>query len=240
VRPNVDFKTYKRVQLDPVQVAMDKNWDPNSEKVGLSGTLSSTDVRRIRDELSKMFRDVFAERLSKNGYPLVETSGDDVLLVQAALTNVYINAPDDADSRTRSYVMDAGRMTLVMQLADSVTGQTLARVVDTKQGSNTRGPQWANSVTNSAEARKAIGQWADALSKALDAVNGRAAGSDAAPAVTARAREGQSTIVSSRVASSWSENIVRSRGRSGKAMIATSPARELRPKGKGMIDWTTA
>jgi len=176
VRPNVDFKTYKRVQLDPVQVAMDKNWDPNREKVGLSGTLSSTDVRRIRDELSKMFRDVFAERLSKNGYPLVETSGDDVLLVQAALTNVYINAPDDADSRTRSYVMDAGRMTLVMQLVDSVTGQTLARVVDTKQGSNTRGLQWASSVTNSAEARKTIGQWADALSKALDAVNGRAAG----------------------------------------------------------------
>ena len=176
VRPNVEFKAYKRVRLDPVQVAMDKNWDPNSGRVGLQGGLSSADVQRIREELSKMFRDVFAERLSKNGYPLVETGGDDVLLVQAALINVYVKAPDSASATTRSYSMDAGRMTLVMQLADSVTGQMLARVVDTKEGSNTRGLQWANSVTNSVEARKAIGQWADALCKALDTLNGRTAG----------------------------------------------------------------
>ena len=176
VRQNVEFKAYKRVRLDPVQVAMDKNWDPNSGRIELKGGLSSADIQRIRGELAKTFRDVFAERLSKNGYPLVETGGDDVLLVQAALINVYINAPASSSAATRSYVMDAGRMTLVMQLADSVTGQLLARVVDTKDGSDTRIVQWANSVTNSAEARKAIGQWADALCKALDTVNGRAAG----------------------------------------------------------------
>lgn len=176
VRPNVEFKAYKRVRLDPVQVAMDKNWDPNSGTIGLKGRLSSADVQRIREELSKAFRDVFAERLSKGGYPLVEAGGDDVLLVQAALINVYINAPASASATTRSYVMDAGRMTLVMQLADSVTGQMLARVVDTKDGSDTRVVQWANSMTNSAEARKAIGEWADALCKALDAVGGRTAG----------------------------------------------------------------
>jgi hypothetical protein len=176
VRPNVEFKAYKRVRLDPIQVAMDKNWDPNSGKVGLHGGLSSADVQRIREDLSKLFRDVFAERLSKDGYPLVETTGDDVLLVQAALINVYITAPDAGSTTTRSYVMDAGRMTLVMQLADSVTGQLLGRAVDTKQGTDTRRLQWANSVTNSVEARKAIGQWADALCKALDTVNGRTAG----------------------------------------------------------------
>jgi hypothetical protein len=175
VRPNVEFKAYKRVRLDPVQVAMDKNWDPNSGKVGLRGGLSSADVQRIREDLSKMFRDVFAERLSKDGYPLVDTGGDDVLLVQAALINVYVTAPDSASATTRSYAMETGRMTLVVQLADSVTGQMLARAVDTKEGSNTRGLQWANSVTNSVEAQKAIGQWADALCKALDTINGRTA-----------------------------------------------------------------
>ncbi len=176
VRPKVQFKAYKRVRLDPVQVAMDKNWDPNSGKIGLQGGLSSADVQRIREELSKLFRDVFAERLTKDGYPVADAAGDDVLLVQAALTNVYITAPDSQSATTRSYVMDAGRMTLVMQLADSVTGQMLARVVDTKEGSKTRGLQWANSVTNSVEAKQAIGQWADALCKALDSVNGKTAG----------------------------------------------------------------
>jgi hypothetical protein len=175
VRPNVEFKAYKKVRLDPAHVAMDKNWDPNSGKIGLRGGMSSDDVQRIREELAKVFREVFAERLAKSGYPLVETGGDDVLLVQPAVIDVYINAPDTVNTTSRSYVLNAGRMTLVMQLADSVTGQLLARVVDTKEASNTRGIQIANSVTNSAEARAAIGQWADALCKALDTLNGKAA-----------------------------------------------------------------
>jgi hypothetical protein len=179
VRPNVEFKAYKRVRLDPVQVAMDKSWDPNEGRVGLQGRLSSEDILRIRGELSQAFRDVFAEHLSKSAYPLVATNGEDVLLVQAALINVYINAPDtmmDSGGTARSFAMDAGRMTLVMQLVDSVTGQILARVVDTRQGPATGSLKWSNSVTNSAEVRRVIGQWADALCKALDEVNGRAAG----------------------------------------------------------------
>jgi hypothetical protein len=176
VRPNVEFKAYKKVRIDPVQVKMDKNWDPNAGKVGLTGGLSSADVQRLRDDLSKTFREVFAERLSKGGYPLVEAVGDDVLQLEPALINVYVTAPSTPSASTRNYVLNAGRMTLVMQLADSVTGQTLARVVDTKEASDTRGVQWANSVTNSIEARRAMGQWADALCKALDTINGKAAG----------------------------------------------------------------
>ncbi len=175
VRPNVEFKAYKKVRLDAAHVAMDKNWDPNEGKIGLRGGLSSADVERMRGELAKLFRDVFAERLAKAGYPLVETGGDDVLLVQPAIIDVYVNAPDSASSTSRSYVLNAGRMTLVMQLADSVTGQLLARVVDKKEASTTRGIQIANSVSNSAEARAAIGQWADALCKGLDALNGKGA-----------------------------------------------------------------
>jgi hypothetical protein len=74
--------------------------------------------------------------------------------------------------RSRTYVMDAGRMTVVMQLADSITGQLLARVVDEKRASSYGRLQWSNSVTNSAEARRAFSQWADALCKGLDEVNG--------------------------------------------------------------------
>jgi hypothetical protein len=176
VRPNVEFKAYKRVLIAPVHVAMDKNWDPNSGQIGLQGGLSSADVQRIREELAKMFRDVFADHLSKAGYPVVETSGDDVLLVEPALINVYITAPNSSSGATRSYTMDAGRMTLVMQLADSVTAQMLARVVDTTEGLNTQGMQWSTSLANSAEARKAVGQWADALRKALDKINGKTDG----------------------------------------------------------------
>ena len=174
VRPDVQFTAYKSVMLDPVEVAFDKNWAPNRDTRGTVGRLSSEDIQRIRDELAKGFRTVFADTLNKGGYPLVDAAGDQVLRVRAALINVYITAPEKMSAgRNRTYVMDTGRMTLVMELMDSVTGQALARVVDTRQGSSSTGLQWANSVSNSADARRAFGRWAETLRKALDELEGK-------------------------------------------------------------------
>jgi hypothetical protein len=64
--------------------------------------------------------------------------------------------------------MDAGRMTLVVEARDSVSGQLLARAVDTRHGTETGRLQWANAVTNSQEAERAIEQWARALREGLD------------------------------------------------------------------------
>jgi hypothetical protein len=66
--------------------------------------------------------------------------------------------------------MDAGRMTLVLELRDGPTGQLLARVVDRHVGSQTGFPTVTNSVTNTAEFRRAVTAWAKRLVKALDKV----------------------------------------------------------------------
>jgi hypothetical protein len=176
VRPNVQFKGYKRIRLaQPVDVQFDKDWDPNSGTRGVSNRLSKDEIQNIRTGLSALFRDEFTKHLAKGGYSMVDSNDEDVLVVQAALTNLYINAPQTSSSSiTRSYTMDAGRVTLVMQLADSVTGQTLARVVDTQQGLDTGNLTWTTSVSNSAEARRIVGIWSDQLRKALDRVNGKA------------------------------------------------------------------
>jgi hypothetical protein len=174
VRPNVQFKAYKNVKLDPVDVKFDKNWDPNSGTRGVSDRLDKEDIEKIRTELSALFQDEFTKRLARGGYPVVTTSGDDVLNVQAAIINLYINAPERQTAGiSRSYTMDAGRATVVMQANDSVTGQTLARVVDTQQGLDTGRLQWTTSVSNSAEARRIVGLWADAVVRGLDKVNGK-------------------------------------------------------------------
>lgn len=175
IRPGVQFKAYKRVRLDPVEVQMDKDWDPNRYSAGVH-RMSSEDILKMRSDLSKLFREVFLEKLGKGGYPVVDKDGDDVLRVQAAMINVYVNAPDmsmQTAGRSRTYTTDAGRMTLVLQMLDSVTGQVLARVVDTRQGTDMGRLTWSNSVTNKAEATRIIGVWADGLVKGLDRVNGR-------------------------------------------------------------------
>lgn len=175
VRPNVQFKAYKSVKLDPVDVKFDKSWDPNSGSRALSGRLTKEDIEKIRTELSALFQDEFTKRLTKAGYPVVATSGDDVLNIQAAIIDLYVNAPEKQTAGiSRSYTMDAGRATVVMQANDSVTGQTLARVVDTQQGLDNGRLQWTTSVSNSAEARRIVGLWADAVVRGLNKVNGKA------------------------------------------------------------------
>ncbi|MEO8308355.1 MAG: DUF3313 family protein [Pseudomonadota bacterium] len=175
VRPNVQFTAYKKVKLDPVEVKMDKDWDPNSGTRGVSGRITSEDIEKIRTDAAALFQDEFVKRLTRAGYPVVTTSGDDVLQLKAAVINVYINAPEKMTAGiSRSYTMDAGRATVVMDASDSVTGQSLARVVDTQQGLDNGRLQWTTSVSNSAEARRIVGLWADAVVRALDRVNGKA------------------------------------------------------------------
>ena len=71
---------------------------------------------------------------------------------------------------TRVYVVNAGEMTLMAELYDSVTNTLLARVMDRQRGLE-RGLnelQIANRVTNTAEADRILGAWAKRLRDALD------------------------------------------------------------------------
>jgi hypothetical protein len=169
--PDVSFAGYTRVRLDPVQVSFYRNWNANRSP---SQRLRQRDLENIKSTLANEFRRVFSDTLTRGGYKLVDEDGDDVLRVQAAIINLYITAPSaGAPGRSRTFVANTGQMTLVAELRDSVTGQLLARVVDTVQGRRTGGFQVASPVSNMADARRALSQWADVLLTGLDDAEGR-------------------------------------------------------------------
>jgi hypothetical protein len=169
--PDVSFAGYTRVRLDPVQVSFYRNWNPNRSP---SQRLRQRDLENIKSTLANEFRRVFSDTLTRGGYKLVDEDGDDVLRVQAAIINLYITAPSaGAPGRSRTFVANTGQMTLVAELRDSVTGQLLARVVDTVQGRRAGGFQVASPVSNMADARRALSQWADVLLTGLDDAEGR-------------------------------------------------------------------
>lgn len=174
LRPNADFKVYRTVLLEPAVVAFDKNWDPNASQRDLSRRVSTEDMERIKQELGQVLREGLAKELAAGGYAIVDKAGEDTLRVQPGIVDLYINAPDTmAAGRSRTYVMDAGKMTLILQVSDGATGQLLGRVVDTKQGSDIGRLQWANSVSNSAEAQRIVSKWAKAFRAGLDRVSGK-------------------------------------------------------------------
>ena len=172
LRPNVQFKAYKDVSIDEVQVAFDKNWDPNEDVRSVSRRLSTEDIEKIRSDMVTEFRKVFVEELGKGGYLVVDKPDDDTLRVSPGLVNVYITAPDRREAgRVTTYTTDAGRMTLVLELRDGPTNQLLARVIDQK--ADTGFAQVSNSVTNTADFRRMVRSWAQRLVKGLDKVNGK-------------------------------------------------------------------
>lgn len=169
-RPEARMSTYSKLLLRPITVQFAKDWDPKKSGSALYD-MHEPDREKIKRELAEVFAEVFKRELEKGGYPLVTEPAADVVEMQAAIVNLYITAPDvsmDVAGRSKVYTSDAGHMTLIMQLHDSVTGQLLARAYDHSSADSSMWT-WSNSVTNTAEAKQIIATWARALRKAWDA-----------------------------------------------------------------------
>jgi len=174
VLPAADLAGYKRIRLDPVDVAFDKNWNPNQYERSPSRKITASDMEKIKSTVATEFRKVFAEDLGEAGYKLVDEDGEDVLRVTAAIINLYITAPDKMTAgRSRTYVTSTGHMTLAIALRDSVTGQFLVRAFDSVQARDTGNFMISSSVHNLGDAREAFHRWAEILRKGLDDANAR-------------------------------------------------------------------
>ena len=169
-QPGASLAGYTKIQLAPVTVAFQKSWRP--ERDSHLYAMNPPDREAIRQELAKLFVDTVRDELRQGGYELVEEAGPDVLSVKASIVDLYISAPDvsmSTPAATRTYVMNAGEMTLVAELADSVTGAVLVRAYDKRRARETGSWQRATSIENVAEARRAIRAWASILKEHLDA-----------------------------------------------------------------------
>ena len=169
LRPGVSISSYTTIMLAPADVQFAENWDPN--RVGRSSArrLDAADILAIKDNLSTMFGEIFRNELTSGGYQVVAEPGPDTLLVVPAIVNLFITAPDSGSvGRTRTYTANSGQMTLVLEVRDSVTGEVLARVVDSRSGRSSGFMTFTNRVTNTADARRAIQIWATALRTGLD------------------------------------------------------------------------
>ena len=165
--PGATLSAYTKVLIDPVGVAFHKDWKPTV--TGSTRKLSSDDQQKIRENVAKIVYDAFADELKKGGYSVVNEAGPDVLRVQAHIVNLYITAPDTMTAgRSRVYTVTAGEMTLFAELADSDSGEIIARVVDRYQARSTGAFQLSSRVSNAAEARTAASDWAKILRNALD------------------------------------------------------------------------
>ena len=176
VDPDADFGEYNRIMMTDCFVAFKKDWQEDQKKPGSRTKVSSSEMEKIKTEVAIMFREVFAEELSKDGgYEIVDDAGEGVLLVRPAIVDLDIAAPDTMTAgRSRTYTTEAGAATIFIELYDSVTGDVLARGADRKVAGKVGGYlTYTNRVTNQADARRMMRSWAKALRERLDAYHGK-------------------------------------------------------------------
>lgn len=169
-RPDADISAYSKFIIVEPAVEFSKKWSPRN--YGTYG-LSTAQLAKIRSDLADMAKSAFAKALSDGGYEIVTEAGDGVLAITPNIVDLFITAPDvPTAGRSRTYTMDAGSMTLVLQANDAVTGTLLAVALDKRRsGSSTM--QWVTSVSNRAAAEQMLKSWADQLKRELDAARSK-------------------------------------------------------------------
>ena len=126
-------------------------------------------MERIKNEVKKLFAEVFTEELQKDGYEMATERAEDVLIVRPAIINLNVNAPDVMSSgMSQTYTTTAGSMTLYLELYDSETDDLLAKAIDPTYDRNSGYMQWATKGSNRAAGRRMMKPWAEVLRKGLD------------------------------------------------------------------------
>ena len=171
-RPGATLAGYSRVLIEPVQVAFSRNWDPT--RTGSRLKLSKEERENIRNGVAAIVQEEFVKELQdRSSYKVVNESGADVLRVKVNIVDLYVNAPDtESVSRSRTYTVSAGQMTLIAELFDSESGEILARVVDRREARNDDALRLSSSVVKRGEAQEIAANWARILRTALDKAHG--------------------------------------------------------------------
>jgi hypothetical protein len=168
VKPGADVSSFHNVLIDPVEVRFAQSWDPNRSASSPGRRLDARDLASIQTRLAELTRETFAEELGRAGYAIVEAPGYETLRLTVAIVDLSVTAPDTmAAGRSTTFTADAGRATLVLELRDSVTGEVLARAVDTRTARGAGPVTLSSRTTNTAAARRVVRIWASGLRQAL-------------------------------------------------------------------------
>jgi hypothetical protein len=143
--PDVDWSQYTEIKLDTATVSFRRNWQRDQNRYN-AFKVKTKDMEKIKNH---------------------------VLHIKPAIVDLDVAAPDTMTAgRTTQFTESAGKMTLKLQMFDSVTGDLIATASDRREAPRRGYMQWTTSVSNSAEAQRMLRRWATGLRERLDKARG--------------------------------------------------------------------
>ena len=146
-----DFSGYRRLSADDMGIYYPSHITPSEQ-----------DLTRVRTA----FRDAFMTELAE--YDIVDEQAPDVLHISASLVDLRNTAADRLPqlSSDINEILQAGKLTFVIEMSDSVSGRVWARAADTERAPEIDLPE--DGDVDDAEVRAAAQHWAELLRAFLD------------------------------------------------------------------------
>jgi hypothetical protein len=172
IKEGVDWSEYSKYQITPVEVSFRKNWkrDHNRTQRTLVKRVTDKDMARIRETMGKIvYEELDSALQEKGGLTKVDQADSSTLLFKPRIINLDVFAPGvDSPYFSRAYVRQAGRATLFLEVYDAVSGEILARWIDTREDPDRGYFDWADRMTNAVQFRLIVRAWANRLVEGLD------------------------------------------------------------------------
>jgi len=135
--PGTDFKSYTSLLLGEPEVAFAPNWlkDMNDQDMDgeFNAPISKQDAIKKLQVIQKTWAGIFDDGFTREGFTLTQTPGPNVLRVNSAIANIYINNPDrNTAGMGGSFSANAGQATMIIELRDAATNTLLARIIDSE------------------------------------------------------------------------------------------------------------
>jgi hypothetical protein len=177
VNKNVDWSKYNKYQIAPVEISFIKDWqqDYNRTQRSLSRQVTDNDVIRIKETMGEIVYSEFDDALkNRAGLKKVDTADSNTLLFKPRVINLDLYAPEVESSTviSRTYARQSMKATLFLEVYDAVSGQILARWIDTREDPDRGYFDWVNRITNNERARNIVRIWTERMVEGLDELKG--------------------------------------------------------------------
>lgn len=173
VDPDVDLTQYTKI------LPGGAHFEFRAVKKGSSTSISRMNQREFyisdanQQKLIDTVSQIFAEEVAKSKhFTIVDQAGPDVLVLRGGLLDIISRVPPDmVGGRSEIYLSSVGEATLVLELLDSLSGETIYRAAERRSAGRSGELMLSNTVTTWAEVRRWARRWATRLRDGLDSIH---------------------------------------------------------------------
>ena len=173
--PGIDLSRYTKI------IPLRAEFEYRAVRGGTGTSYSRSNQREFpisdkdKDKLVEVVSEIFREELQKSTrFEITDQVGPDVMILRGTLLDIVSLVPPERAGRTEVYLSRVAEATLVLELADSMSNETLARAAERRAAERPGGmnAMWSNPVTNWNEVKRLARRWAVKLREGLDAIEG--------------------------------------------------------------------